>query len=115
MSRKPKVRADAPVQLPLSGVRARPNREPAAQRQQLTSADWDLILVDLARVNHPTVAWWWGTRRIEGGPGAYCYICSEFIVTFDTSYAMTAKARRDVDAHRAQHWPDAKRYLDGTA
>lgn len=78
----------------------------AARWQRLT--DWaDYILNDYARVGHPTVAWWWGGRIVDGTFGAWCYICERHIATWARTWPITVAATTAVLGHRSAH-------LDGT-
>ena len=66
--------------------------------------DWlDQRLLSAARLRHPTVAWWWGKRRTEDGPGAWCYLCDQLIVSFALRWPMPKQAVAAVASHRLFH------------
>jgi len=74
-----------------------------AQRQQGEVTLRDLLLADQARLRHPAVRWWWGEKRTEGRGPAYCYLCDEYIATWDRRWPITDTARAAIADHRATH------------
>lgn len=74
-----------------------------AVRSQLFVFDWEDDLHTLARVGHPTCAWWWGARMAGPRYGARCYICDKTFTTWARNYPMTAKAKRAVEDHKISH------------
>lgn len=74
----------------------------AARWQRLTSGA-DYVLTDYARVGHPTVAWWWGGRLVDGTFGAWCYLCESHIATWARAWPITVAATAAVLGHRSAH------------
>ena len=73
------------------------------RREQWWVTPEDVALWHGALIDYPSVRWWWGIRREQGGQGGYCYCCSEMIRTFDVGRGVTAPVRRAVMDHRYQH------------
>lgn len=84
-----------------------PHRPRAATLQRNVETT-DNILVNLARAKHPTVAWWWGVRTIDGIKSAWCYLCDQVIVQGALNVGITEAQQGEVDAHKREHWQDAK-------
>lgn len=77
---------------------------PKAAREQLDVQPWEVGLSHLARVNHPTVAWWHGYRdRTADGFGSWCYVCDVRIATWSRRWPITEAARRAVHEHKNWH------------
>jgi hypothetical protein len=96
-----------------------------AVREQLDVYDWEDDLLERARANHPTVAWWWGARlgdwitvkatkalreatgggnvKVARSFGAQCYVCDTQITTWARNYPMTLRAKQAVERHKFLH------------
>lgn len=60
-------------------------------------------LLALARVHHPTVKWWHGYRRARERYGSYCYVCDDFIVTWDRFAGIPVAAVDAINFHKLDH------------
>jgi hypothetical protein len=81
-----------------------PAAPPKAAREQLDMQPWEAHLVALARLRHPTVAWWHGYRdRTAHGFGSWCYVCDRMVVTWSRRWPITETARRAVHEHKNWH------------
>lgn len=87
--------------LPVLAAAARAG--PKAARDQLDVQAFESGLLDLARITHPTVAWWHGYRRAEERFGSYCYVCERFIVTWARSWPIPIIAKQAIDDHKYLH------------
>lgn len=109
MTRQPRDRlTDTHVQLanPDWDIAAAPG--PRAQREQASSGEYDQLMTNLARQNHPTVAWWWGFRRHAlDGHVAVCYVCDQTITAVRPN-GLTGDHRAAILDHRATHWADMR-------
>lgn len=76
---------------------------PWAALQQPVRDHIDFLLTEQARAGVRTIAWWWGKRQKDGKAGAYCYLCDDWIVSWDVRWPMTDTAKRIVDEHRKHH------------
>lgn len=113
MSRKARPSVmDAHVQLANPDWAPDETGKPRARRWQPTVAEWDHALVALARVSHPRVAWWWGERRDDDGPHAYCYVCDKRIAIYPFGGKPTKSALALTDAHRGIHYREAIQRMD---
>lgn len=106
-------RWDAPVQMRLPMSIAKAGRDPQAAGSQRTVADWDGILTDLARREHPAVAWWWGARHNDKGYGAFCYLCDHMVAYWSDRWPITRAAVDLLDMHRAGHFSLAMGHARG--
>lgn len=85
-------------------VLARPAvRQPRAARDQLDVQAWEGGLLDLARVNFPTVRWWHGYRAARDLFGSYCYVCEKFTVTWAGRWGPPDAAKLAIHEHKSQH------------
>lgn len=90
--------SDAPtLAIPLATT---PARQPKAAREQGNVQGYEGGLLAVARVHHPTVAWWWGYRQKSDGFGAWCYLCDDRIVKWSQRWPMTQAAREAIIHHR---------------
>lgn len=80
----------------------RPHWPKAALTQPERSED-EWTLFDMARVNHPRVIWWWGTKTSPVKFGAYCYLCDDYITTWARTFPITGKAKQAIASHRRNH------------
>lgn len=80
---------------------------PRAATLQRTLTTTDDVLVNLARRQHPTVAWWWGVRKHEGVMCAWCYVCNTKIVDGALNVGITEAQTDAIEAHKREHWQDA--------
>jgi hypothetical protein len=71
-----------------------------AEKHQPDVLAGDFTLREQARLRHPAVLWWWGDRTVGERHGAYCYLCDDFIVTYDSRWPMTREAERAILEHR---------------
>lgn len=85
--------------------------KPRARRWQPTVAEWDHALVALARVSHPGVAWWWGERRHDVDPRAFCYVCDKSIAYYPFSGHPNKMALDAVSEHRGTHYREAVKHM----
>lgn len=85
---------------PLSRIRP---HWPKAAETQLVKSETEWALVDKARVAHPRVIWWWGTKQSPVKFGAYCYLCEDYITTWARTFPITGKAKTEIGYHRAMH------------
>lgn len=76
---------------------------PYAQRQQWYDTDLDLALHTAAAAKVNTRLWWWGRSQSQGRNGAMCYICEQWIETYDAGRPMSAPVRVKLMAHRSTH------------
>lgn len=76
---------------------------PKAAREQLDVQAFESGLLDVARVHHPTVAWWHGYRLAEERFGSYCYLCEKFIVTWARKWPIPHIAKHAIDDHKYLH------------
>lgn len=83
-----------------------------AQKLQATIGTPDSVLTDLARRQHPSVAWWWGVRRAEGRMSAWCYVCSGPILFGALNARITDDQQAEILAHRATHWEQARQIIN---
>lgn len=90
----------------IPGMLGNPVYSPRAAQLQRSTDTTDGTLTELARNRHPTVAWWWGVRKVDGITSAVCYICDEPIVQGALNVDITEAQRDEVDAHRRVHWQD---------
>lgn len=73
------------------------------RREQWWATEQDVALWHASLTAWPSVRWWWGIRRDAEGQGAYCYVCSSMIRTFDVGRGVTGPVRRAVMDHRYGH------------
>lgn len=76
---------------------------PYAQRQQWYDTALDEALWQAARTAVGSRHWWWGRAQNQGRGGAMCYVCNEWICTYDYGRAMSNPVRETLMAHRAKH------------
>lgn len=76
---------------------------PRAARDQLDVQAYEAGLLDLARVHHPTITWWHGYRKAEERYGSYCYVCEQFIVTWDRFLPIPEEGQTQIDTHKREH------------
>jgi len=62
-----------------------------------------MLLTGIARENHPTIAWWWGRRTVDGIGQVYCYICDAPICPWGGTMRKFADVKQDIATHRDQH------------
>lgn len=74
----------------------------AARMQDAIGLD-DLDRTEAARLRRPSVRWWWGRRRTDGGRGAVCYLCGQLIITWDGRWPITLLAQATITAHGQAH------------
>lgn len=103
-SGKPTV--NGPVQLANDDWSPQPTGKSRAQREQASTSEWDHRMVDIARLERPTIAWWWGVRRDETGHWARCYVCNTNIVKVSDRPGISADQRSSIHDHRATHYQD---------
>lgn len=68
--------------------------------------DWTpqgAALTDLARVNHPTVSWWWGRRTVDGVGTIVCYICDSEICPWGGQQRTWDAAHERIRIHEKTH------------
>lgn len=78
------------------------------RREQWWTTREDFALWHTVLETWPAVRWWWGIRRGEDGAGAYCYVCSGYLRTYDVGRGVTGPVRRCVMEHRHQHITDLR-------
>jgi hypothetical protein len=76
---------------------------PKARADQLNVQPWEQGLVALARVHHPTVAWWHGYREIKGAYWSYCYVCDTRITEVAGMGNPSMAVRQVIDNHKNLH------------
>lgn len=62
-----------------------------------------MLLTGVARETHPTVAWWWGRRTIDGVGQVYCYICDDTICPWSGTIGRFDAVSRAIAEHRVTH------------
>lgn len=91
------------------------SHSPRAAQLQRQREPLDQVLTELARQQHPTVAWWWGVRKHRGTTCAWCYVCNTVIVVGALNVGITEAQQGDIDAHRTEHWQDVRQRQAGAA
>lgn len=76
---------------------------PKAALTQLHRDEDEWRLCAVARVTHPRVIWWHGTKQSPVKFGAYCYLCEDYITTWARTFPITGKAKVEIDHHRRWH------------
>lgn len=69
----------------------------------LDEGDHGALLLYRARGEHPTVAWWWGRRMVDGAQVAWCYVCDRAITPWIGTLATWPAVMPVIDAHRIGH------------
>lgn len=108
MSKSEPARLTGPVQLANDDWLPITTGVTRAQREQATTTEWDVRLIALARRKRPTVAFWWGVRKLDGSTWAYCYCCDARITTVSDREGISQAKRDTILAHRADHYLDVK-------
>lgn len=80
-----------------------PATRPKAALDQVDVRPFEGGLLALARVHHPTVAWWHGYRHADPGYGSFCYVCDDFIARWGGNSGPTMDARATIDIHKHLH------------
>jgi len=93
-------RATRAQRLAGSAATIRSLTQPYAQRLQGHTLAGDFALTQLAQQLRRGVAWWWGERRDGSTNGAYCYLCSAYIATWDHRWPMPERASAEILDHR---------------
>ena len=78
-----------------------------AQAMQRFTDSADTLLVERARLLHPTCSWWWG-RLIRGSQvTALCYVCGGWMVTWRNAWPLSDSGRDRIIRHRRTHLANA--------
>lgn len=80
-----------------------PRQLPKAAREQIDIQAYEGGLTELARVQHPTIAWWHGYRKIGDLFGSYCYVCDRFVVTWSRAWPIPKVAQETIHEHKNEH------------
>lgn len=87
----------------LPDLAALPATLPKAAIDQLSVQAFEGGLLTLARVGHPTVAWWHGYRKIGDSYGSQCYVCDRVIAFWGGNSGPPMIARQIIDDHKINH------------